>query len=185
MMPTPVMAEVARPVLRHQAQWSTERDGAPPMLAGFVQSDFSPLLAAAADRCLSEHYAKPPMPPESRQRTALLLVSGSGDRVSAEHVRRTVADGRRLGPLFFFQSVPNSVLGQIASHWGLGGPVLCISPIGEPLTDGMAQAALLIDDGDADEVLLLLVEQTEPPAGAEHSGTDIAHALLLSKGETE
>lgn len=182
------MTTFARPVLRHQVLWSTERDGPPPVLAGFVTSEFSPLLAAAADRCLTEHYAKPPMPPPDRQRTALLLVSGSGDRVSAEHVADVLRQGRRIGPLFFFQSVPNSVAGQIAAHWGLGGPVVCISPVGEPLTEGMAEAALLMADGDADEVLLLLVEQALPTAPqhgiAEHSGTDIAHALLLSKGET-
>jgi hypothetical protein len=181
------MITFARPVVRHQVLWSTERDGPPPVLAGFVTSEFSPLLAAAADRCLTEHYAKPPMPPASRQRTALVLVSGTGDRVSAEHVAGAVRQGRRIGPLFFFQSVPNSVAGQIAAHWGLGGPVICISPVGEPLTDGMAEAALVLADGDADEVLLLLVEQNAPlgadPGTAEHSGTDIAHALLLSKGE--
>ncbi|MEO6701058.1 MAG: beta-ketoacyl synthase chain length factor [Jatrophihabitantaceae bacterium] len=182
---TAQLHHIAAPVVRHQAQWSTHRDGEPPLLAGFVASQFSPLLAAAADRCLTEHYAKPPMPPESRQSTAVLLVSASGDRVSAALVRQAVAAGRRVGPLFFFQSVPNSVAGRIASHWGLGGPVVCISPIGEPLSDGMAEAALLLADGDADEVLLLLVEQTEAASPTEHSGTDIAHALLLSKGEIE
>ena len=179
------MTSIALPVVRHQAQWSTHRDGEPPALAGFIVSEFSPLVAAAADRCLTEHYAKPPMPPESRQRTAVLLVSGSGDRISAAQVRQTVAEGRRIGPLFFYQSVPNSVAGRIASHWGLGGPVVCISPVGEPLSDGMAEAALLIADGDADEVLLLLVEQAEAASPTAHSGTDIAHAVLLSKGESQ
>jgi hypothetical protein len=179
------MTAMTRPVVRHQAQWSTARDGEPPVLAGFVSSEFSPLVAAAADRCLSEHYAKPPMPPESRQRTALVLVSSSGDRVSAAHVRQSIAEGRRVGPLFFFQSVPNSVAGRIAAHWGLGGPVVCLCPVGEPLTDGMAEAALLICDGDADEVLLLLVEQTGDVDDIEHSGSDIAHAWLLSRGEGE
>ena len=149
----------SQPVVRHEAWWWVAEDGAPPAVPGFVQSSFNPLVAAVADRCLSEHYAKPPEPPGDRQRTGLVLVSRGGDRVSAEHVRQTVADGSRLGPLFFFQSVPNSIAGYVAARWGLGGPVVCISPVGSPVADGVAEAAVLMSDGDAEEVLLVIAEQ--------------------------
>jgi hypothetical protein len=155
-------------------RWPTGQDEQLPALPGYILSSFSPLVAAAADGCLTEHYAKPSASAASRQRTAVLLVSRGNDVVSAEHVRDKVASGRRVGPLFFFQSAPNSVVGQVTAHWGLGGPVVSISPVGDPLSDGMAEAALLLSDGDADEVLLILVEQgdAEEPA-------DRAHALLL------
>ncbi len=176
---------VIEPVVRHQAWWWVAEDGAPPVVPGFVHSSFNPLVAAVADRCLSEHYAKPPEPASDRQRTGLVLVSRGGDRVSAEHVRQTVADGNRLGPLFFFQSVPNSIAGYVTAHWGLGGPVVCLSPAGSPVADGMAEARALMSDGDADEVLLVIAEQGAPEGGwqgtqrAEAGGVDCAHALLL------
>jgi hypothetical protein len=162
------------PAIRHEAWWWVAEDGPPPLLPGFVQSSFNPLVAAVADRCLTEHYAKPPEPPGDRQRTGLVLASRGGDRVSAEHVRQSVAAGNRLGPLFFFQSVPNSILGHVAARWGLGGPVVCISPVGSAVAEGIAEAAGLLSDGDADEVLLIVAEQAEGD-----SGTDCAHALLL------
>jgi beta-ketoacyl synthase-like protein len=161
-------------------RWPNGQDEQPPALPGYVLSSFSPLVAAVADGCLTEHYAQPAASAASRQRTAVLLVSRGNDVVSAEHVRDKVASGRRVGPLFFFQAAPNSVVGQVTGHWGLGGPVVCISPVGDPLADGMAEAALLLEDGDADEVLLILVEQG---SGDTADSTDRAHALLLSASE--
>ena len=171
------MTGLAVPELQQQARWSTVEDGPPPVLAGFVASDFSPLLAAAADRCLSARYSSPPVP--AGDRIALVLLSGSGDRVSAAQVRRSIAESRRIGPLYFFQSVPNSVAGWIAAHWGLTGPVLCLCPMAEPLADGLAEAALLIADGEADAVLLLSVEQAGEVDDLKHSGTDVANAWLV------
>jgi len=171
------MTVFAQPELQQQAQWSTAADGPPPVLAGFVGSDFSPLLAAAADRCLAARYSQRPVP--SGERIALVLISDSGDRVSAAQVRQSIASGRRIGPLYFFQSVPNSVAGWIGAHWGLAGPVLCLCPVGEPFADGMAEAGLLIADGEADQVLLLAVEQAGEPDDLAHSGTDVAHAWLV------
>jgi 3-oxoacyl-(acyl-carrier-protein) synthase len=172
------MTVLSQPEVRQQARWSTTEDGAPPVLAGFVGSDFSPLLAAAADRCLAAHYPQQRTVPDG-DRVALVLISGSGDRVSAAQVRRSIAESRRIGPLYFFQSVPNSVAGWIAAHWGLAGPVLCLCPLAESLGDGLAEAGLLIADGEADQVLLLAVEQAGEPDDPAHSGTDVAHAWLV------
>jgi hypothetical protein len=173
------MRTASPPVILSEYRWPTGQDQQLPALPGYVLSSFSPLVAAVADGCLTEHYAQPSGSAASRQRTAVLLVSRGNDLVSADHVRDNVASGRRVGPLFFFQSAPNSVVGQVTAHWGLGGPVVCISPVGDPLADGMAEAALLLEDGDADEVLLILVEQGSGDAA---ESADRAHALLLSSG---
>lgn len=143
----------------------------PPSLPGFVTSSFSPLVAVAADRCLRPVNGESP----AAERTAIVLVSRSGDRVSAEHVREAVADGKRVGPLYFFQSVPNSVAGHVAARWGLRGPVVCLSPTTEAHVTGLEQAALLIADGDADQVLVVLVEQA--------AAGDTAEAMLVSGGD--
>lgn len=156
----------------------------PPSLPGFVESSFSPLVAVVADRCLRPEYGEPPV--QEGDRTAVVLVTRTGDRVSAEHVRCAVADGKRVGPLYFFQSVPNSVAGLVAARWGLRGPVVCLSPTSESVRlgevgldsarrTGLEQAALLIADGDADQVLIVLVEQA--------AGGDLAEALLVSGGD--
>lgn len=123
----------------------------PPSLPGFVLSTFNPLAAVAADRCLSA-LSEPP-----RERTGIVLVS-DGDRTSAEHVRQAVAEGKRIGPLFFFQSVPNSVAGLIAAKWQLRGPVVCVTD------GGLDEAALLIGDGDADQVLIVDIEAEQATA---------------------
>lgn len=145
-----------------------------PPVPGFVHSDFAAVVAAVADRCLSRRYGEGPLP--AGNRTAVVLVSASGDRASAEHVRATVAAGGRVGPLFFFQSVPNSIAGHVAARWGLDGPVVCLSPTGEPHADGTAGAELLLYDGDADQALLVLIEQA--PDGAPTT----AVAVLLGEG---
>jgi hypothetical protein len=123
----------------------------PPSLPGFVLSTFNPLAAVAADRCLSA--LSEPLP----ERTGIVLVS-DGDRTSAEHVHQAVADGKRIGPLFFFQSVPNSVAGLIAAKWQLRGPVVCVTD------GGLDEAALLIGDGDADQVLIVDIDAEQATA---------------------
>ncbi|MEO7260805.1 MAG: beta-ketoacyl synthase chain length factor [Jatrophihabitantaceae bacterium] len=176
------MRTVSPPVVLAEYRWPTGQDEPLPMLPGYILSSFSPLVAAVADGCLEQHYGQPSASAASRQRTAVLLVSRGNDEVSADHLRDKVAAGRRVGPLFFFQTAPNSVVGQVTAHWGLGGPVVCISPVGDPLTDAMAEAAQLLDDGDADEVLLILVEQGN---GDAPDTSDRAHALLLAAGTAQ
>jgi hypothetical protein len=137
-----------------EGRWPEPGDdvaGGPPVLPGFVLSTFNPLAAVAADRCLSSLPDPPPA------KTGIVLVS-DGDRTSAEHVRQAVADGKRIGPLFFFQSVPNSVAGLIAAKWQLRGPVVCVTD------GGLDEAALLIGDGDADQVLIVDIDADQATA---------------------
>jgi hypothetical protein len=135
---------------------------------GFVHSPYAPLVVAAAARCLGRRAAPP--------RTAVLLAGPRGDRPSADHVRAVVAAGGRPGPLFFYQSVPNSVAGHVAARWGLTGPVVCLAATGEPWAGGAAEAELLLYDGDAEAALLVDVE--EAPDGTPTG----AVAVLLGEG---
>jgi 3-oxoacyl-(acyl-carrier-protein) synthase len=148
----------------------------PPPVPGFVVSTFSPLVVAAADACLSARHGTAPAADGIGGRTAVVLVSASGDAEMAGHVARAVDDGARIGPLLFFQAVPNSVAGHVAARWGLRGPVVCLCPTGDGRAEGLAHARLLIDDGDADEVLVVGVEQS--------GAAETAHALLVSEGES-
>jgi 3-oxoacyl-(acyl-carrier-protein) synthase len=139
----------------------------PPPLAGFVVSTFSPLVAATAERCLAA--AEPPP-----SRTAIIIASASGDAMSAEHVAHAVDTGGRVGPLLFFQSVPNAVAGHIAAKHGLTGPIVCLSG---DAADGRSAAELLVCDGDADAALVIVVQQGPAVARAEllaptHRGAD-------------
>jgi 3-oxoacyl-(acyl-carrier-protein) synthase len=146
------------------AQWPLSPSDSLPSLAGFVESTFSPLAAEVAARCLLNTTAPP--------KTAVIIVSHSGDATSAEATLRAVQEGRRPSPLLFFQAVPNAVAGYIAAKWHLTGPVVCLAPaIAGDVADGLALAELLFRDGDAEGALIISVEQGE---------ADAASALLVS-----
>jgi 3-oxoacyl-(acyl-carrier-protein) synthase len=157
-------------ITRAEARWPEAGDpAAPPPLAGFVVSSFSPLVAAVAERCLIRGYGDRTAAPA---RTAIVIVSPLGDVASAVHVAEAVDHRTRVGPLLFYQSVPNAVAGYVAARWGLAGPVVCTSPVGDELADGLAMAGLLLDDGDCDEALVVVV-------------TGTARALLVSSTTQE
>lgn len=137
------------------AQWpETAEDTQPAPLPGFIDSPFHPLAAEVARRVLERR-------PEADAEgvTALVVVTSYGDRVGAARVAEAVATGARVAPLMFFQSVPNAVAGHIAERRGLTGPVVCVSA---PAA-GTETAALLIEDGDADDVLVLWLEVAAAP----------------------
>lgn len=157
-----VRAEAAGLHVLASAAWpESPTDRVPPTIPGFVVSTFSPLTAAAADRCLSRAAAVAPA-------TAVVVVSRLGDVGSAVHVAEVVDRGGRPGPLMFFQAVPNAVAGHVAARWGLEGPVVCVAGGGIEVAGG------LIEDGDADEVLVVRVEQG--------SAGDRAEAVLIGAG---
>lgn len=135
----------------HRVDWPS--DAVAPVVPGFVHSDFSPVIVAVAERCLSLDDGP------ATGATAVLIVSGSGDLASAAHVAQVVAEGKRVGPLFFFQSVPNSIAGYLAARWELHGPVVCLSPVGDPMAAAVDEAELLFDDDACDRALVVLVEQ--------------------------
>ncbi|GAA1610867.1 beta-ketoacyl synthase chain length factor [Catellatospora bangladeshensis] len=175
----PGLVELAR------GSWpESPADAEPPQLAGFVLSSFSPLVAEAARRCLTAAYGQPPADPARGARTAVIISSCSGDATTAAAVARAVAAGQRLGPLLFFQAVPNAVAGYVAARWELGGPVVSLSPDGgadpvpESLAEGLSAASLLIRDGDADEALVIVAEQA-----TDDGGRDRALAVLVRSSD--
>ncbi|MGW4815463.1 beta-ketoacyl synthase chain length factor [Kitasatospora cineracea] len=141
-----------------------------PVLPGFVASSFSPLAAEAARRCLDAHWEGVPA---ELPVTAVVVASELGDLAGAVQVAEAVDGGARLGPLLFFQAVPNAVAGHLAARRGLTGPVVCVGGAGA----GLEVAELLLADGDAELVLLVLVEQATAGSGG---GSDRAAAVLLA-----
>jgi hypothetical protein len=147
------------------ADWTAGPGVELPAIAGFVTSSFSPLAAVVAQACLQSYFGPPPAADTARAlTTAIVLASPTGDLGTAAAVGGAVDAGRRVPPLLFYQSNPNAVAGYIAARWGLAGPVTCTIPAGDPLADALASAALLIEDGDADAALVIVVSQA--PAGA-------------------
>jgi hypothetical protein len=174
----PARAARARLAVLAAAQWPEPGDAEPPKLAGFVHSTFNPIIAAVAGRCLTRRAQS--APPGGA--VALVLVSALGDIDSAVHVAGAVDAGTRVGPLFFFQSVPNAVLGHIAARWALTGPVSCVCDT----ATGLATSLGLLADGDAEQVLLIEIDRPET-----HDDTrddtgddtgDIAAAVLVADG---
>ncbi len=156
-----------------RAEWPGESGEELPRIAGFVASSFSPLVAETAERCLSRVYGTPPA---AGPRTAVLLASASGDLGTARAIEEAVAQRRRVPPLLFFQSNPNAVLGHIAARWQLTGPVVALGPGADGEAAALAEAALLLADGDAEQVLVIAAEQGDGPG--EH---DSAVALLVAR----
>ncbi|MFJ5264912.1 beta-ketoacyl synthase chain length factor [Streptomyces sp. NPDC088387] len=170
----------ARPLtVLARTAWSADTDERPPNLPGFTASPFAPIIAHVADVCLRERHQEPPVPAERADSIAMVLVSQLGDMATEAAVVGSVDTGSKASPLLFYQSVPSAVLGFVSARWGLGGPVICISPAGDPLTEAMDLAELLIEDGSAGDVLLVLVELS-----AREGQPDHAEALLVSAGET-
>lgn len=182
--PAPTVTAPAQLPLRvlSVGRWPAPGDpaGLPlPALPGFTASSFNPLVAETAERCLHAHRGADPTP----SRTALLLVSAGGDRATALAIDTLSAADRRMPPLLFFQSNPNAVLGHIAARRHLTGPVVAVSPTttpapGEIPADAWELADLLLLDGDADQVLVIVAEQADPSEQPHHG--DRAIAVLVA-----
>jgi hypothetical protein len=130
-------------------------------LPGFVESTFSPLVYAAATRCLDEDNARDgdaPEPAELDAGTAVVLASIFGDTTTADVASQRMVSGRVHNPLLFYQSVPSAVLGYLSRERRIIGPMSCISPVGS-LVDALFDTAdLLCFEWDVRRVLLIGVE---------------------------
>ncbi len=145
----------------------TDTDTEVKPLAGLIEATFRPLLAQGADRVLSRR----PEPAAPDRVTAIVIVTALGDVSSAAHVARAVDQGQRIGPLLFFQSVPNAVAGYLAARRRLTGPIACVGG----LDAGLDIAAGLIEDADADEALVVCVN-----AGSTDTDRDRAAAIVVT-----
>jgi Beta-ketoacyl synthase, N-terminal domain len=157
----------SEPVVLARAEWSI--GDSLPQIAGFVVSNFNPLVAEVAERCLRAHYGTAPADPVRGVTTGVVLASVRGDVTTVDTVAAALRDGRRVPPLLFFQSNPNAVVGHVTARWGLAGPVVCTSPSGDPLADGLAVAALLIEDEAATEVLVIAADLADGADERDHA----------------
>src|SRR5260370_11183412 len=123
------------------ARWPSTRAAELPVVAAFVVSAFSPLVAAVADLCLSDYFGAPPADPQRGERTAIVVASSTGDLGTAAAVASAVQGGKRVQPLLFYQSNHNAVAGYIGARWNLAGPVVCTMPCS--LSDVRPQAGAL------------------------------------------
>jgi hypothetical protein len=185
-MTVPITARRPAPaelILLARAEWPAGDDDTLPQIAGFVVSNFNPLVAEVAERCLRAYYGTPPAPGNHEMwtgvRTGVVLASVRGDVTTADTVAEALRAGRRVPPLLFFQSNPNAVVGHVTSRWGLGGPVVCTSPFDDSLADGLAVAELLIEDGAAAEMLVIAAD-----LAADGDDRDFAVAVLVTGSRT-
>jgi len=162
-------------------EWPAGEGDQVPGVAGFIVSSFNPLVVEVAGRVLGQVSDSAPLPPGMGEDTAVVVASAYGDAVSAHVVAAAVDAGQRVGPLMFFQSVPNAVAGYVAARWGLTGPVVAVSPADATasLAEGVEAARLLIADGDATRALVIAVEQG---AGG---GADHGLAVLLEQAREQ
>src|SRR5579863_8527685 len=97
-------------VVLARAQWPADTgrpedgDAELPAVAGFIESAFSPLVAAVAERCLASFFGDPPAASGRGERTAIALATSTGDLATAAAVAAAVQAGRRVPPLLFYQS---------------------------------------------------------------------------------
>ncbi|WP_371495536.1 hypothetical protein OG871_08385 [Kitasatospora sp. NBC_00374] len=167
------------PVVLAESHWPPP--GVPearPDQGRFLHSRFPPLVAAAAEECLRRHYGEPPAPAGRGERTAVLLSSLGGDRTTAARVAEAVEAGALVAKPLLFQSAPTAALGLVTARWGLAGPVLSITPLGDRLKDGLTLAGRLLAVGEAAEVLLVCADLADRPGAP-----DRAQALLLGHAE--
>lgn len=170
-------AAAAGLTVRSCASWpETESDGPVAALAGYIDSNFSPLVAEVVGRVLhasDRAPVRPGRPPaqESGPVTAIVIVTALGDVTSATRVAAAVDAGERVAPLHFYQCVPNSVAGYLAARWHLSGPVACVNETAA----GLAVAALLLADADADEAVVVRVD-----LAVDAGGRDRAVAILVT-----
>ena len=157
-----------------EARWPEAGVAEPEQLPSFIYSSFSPLVAATAGRALSQWFGPAPLAPEEGERVAVILASVGGDVAIARAIAQAVDTGGRMSPLLFFQSVANAVMGHIATRWGIGGPLLCTSPVTDPAADALGLAADVLADGDAGIALVVLAEQA-----CTADEEDQSHALLV------
>ncbi|GAA4956865.1 hypothetical protein [Actinoplanes utahensis] len=133
-----------------------------PKLAGFMVSDFAPLVYAAVRECLGDPRS-PHLLDGAGGKVAMVLCSRRFDTVtlelSVEHVNRG-----RVSPILFYQVVPTAVLGQIARDYRLTGPVSCVAVTGDARAEAHELARVLLADDSARWVLALTVEMDADPA---------------------
>lgn len=142
------------------------------------------LALCAADRVLAAPQAAGRFDPAS---TAIIVGSSYGCHKSDEDFLRGVIAGQP-GPRLFAYTLPSSPVGEVSIHHGLRGAGLSIVSGRAAGLEALAQAASLLDGGQAQACLVIGCEVADP-ALAEHATDaalcDGAAAILLTRGTND
>lgn len=157
-------------------------DAAPPLVPGFVESAFSPLVHQAVARALSRR-------PVDGSRTAMVLASTMGDATTLDLGSRLLVSGQVGNALLFMQSTPNAILGVLSRDFSVTGPLLALSTLDDLAGELLAAAELLLEDDELDTVVLVGVElagsertaAAHRELGTEPADADLAVALVVDR----
>lgn len=152
-----------------------------PGVPGFIISRFNPLVNEVARRCLSV----PVVGDVSGPGTAVVLGTVFGDSTTSDTASINLVTGDVRNPLLFYQSVPTTILGNVAREYGITGPVICLSVRKDPAAELAALTDLLFLDNEIYRVLCIEVELATNPRTAllsQKRTTDVATATFLRKG---
>ncbi|KAA6212643.1 hypothetical protein CP973_25110 [Streptomyces albofaciens JCM 4342] len=157
--------DAMEPTVETRAQWPPPDDPEArlPEVPRFETSAFAPLLVAVGERCLTDRYGTPPLPPDTGPRTALVLAATRGDLVTQAAIDHAVTERRQVPKPLLFQNVPSTALGHLSVVWGLTGPLVATLAIGDPLAAARATAARLLATGDAGQVLAIAADPADSP----------------------
>lgn len=151
-----------------------------PGVPGFVISRFNPLVNEVARRCLSI----PGVGDVSGPGTAIVLGTIFGDSTTSDTASLNLVTGDVRNPLLFYQSVPTTILGNIARVYGITGPVICLSARKDPAAELAAVTDLLFLDSEIHRALCIEVELATNPRTAllsQQRATDVATATFLRR----
>jgi Beta-ketoacyl synthase, N-terminal domain len=163
-------------------------DASAPIVSGFIESTFSPVVYEAVRQCLAE---APGEGAADGARTAIVLASTMGDSGTLDLGSRLLIAGEVSNPLLFMQSTANAILGRMSIDFAITGPLIALSPLGDLAADLLATADVLLADGEVDRVVLVGVElagSARTTAAHRELGTraptaDLAVAIVLDRGD--
>lgn len=159
-------------------------DASAPIVSGFVESAFNPLVYDAVRRCLAGR-------PGDGARTAIVLASMMGDAATLDLGSRLLGAGRTHNPLLFMQSTANAILGRLSLEFAVTGPLLCLSTMDDVAGELLTAAELLLEEEEVDRVVIVGVELTATDRtaaayrelGAVPPAADLAVAILLDRDD--
>lgn len=129
-----------------------------PAMVGFARSRFGPLVAGVTALCLGPPGCPDNLVAGRGTSTAVVLATMYGDSETVDTATREHVRGRKPSPLLFFQSVSTSILGHLTRLYGIRGPLVCLSAVGDPAGEALVTAGHVLDDEAVSQVLVVGVE---------------------------
>lgn len=150
-----------------------------PKVPGFILSDFPIMVNYAVEKIKRPIFGG--------DDTALILGSFYGDVDTEDAVTRKNVENKSINPLLFAQSIPNSIFGYIAKEYNITGTMSSISNGGNLSGDLLEMATVLLNSGDANQVIIIGVEIVnsrnlkDKTSGNTNLLEPVAVALVLEK----